>query len=202
MINTKIDKNGLVLAVDDEPGLVEVIKMSLDAEGISCITATSVEEACSLLRQNRIALLLLDWCLDKSGIEVLRVCRSLYPRVPVVVMSAISPKLWDTKTDAFMAGADSFLEKPFSPTFGKHIKHLLDGQATGKPLLPEREQDIVSFEEFKLMYVRHVVKLLGGNAKLAADRLKMHRHTVSRVIRMGGSSDQIRASKRPGKEME
>jgi DNA-binding response OmpR family regulator len=134
----------MILIVDDEPSILGLIKLVLATEGISSVTAASVDEGCDLLRQRKdIDLMLLDWRLDRSGIEVLRVCRELFPLMPVIVMSAMDLNVFSVKEDALMAEADSFLEKPLSPpVLVKHVKRWLRRVETAANPL-QREDDII-----------------------------------------------------------
>jgi DNA-binding NtrC family response regulator len=55
-------------------------------------------------------------------------------------------------------------------------------------------QDILSLDQFKRLYIRHVVQLLGGNISLAAARLKIHRHTIAAALKDDSAAD----SEKPG----
>src|ERR1041384_1974106 len=130
----------MILIVDDEPSILGLIKLLLATEGIASVVAASVDEGCDLLRQRKdIDLMLLDWRLDRSGIEVLRVCREMFPLMPVIVMSAMDLNVLNVKEDAFMAEADSFLEKPLSPPLlVKHVRRWLRRvETTATPLQRE-----------------------------------------------------------------
>lgn len=59
--------NPLVLVVDDEAGMRDVITTWLTMENIPCVAAGTVDEAKTLLRNQPIAVTLLDWSLDRSG---------------------------------------------------------------------------------------------------------------------------------------
>ena len=172
-----------VLIVEDEPIFAEFLESILEAEDIPFITAGSVAQACALLDEKRVALVLLDWRLDRSGLHVLRYSRNLYPNMPVIVMSSVIP---DVKGTALLAEADSFLEKAAIPTLlATHVKWWLKRvEAISQASLPMRPQDIVSFEELERTYIRHVVGLLGGNITLAAEKLGIHRHTIASKLRL------------------
>ncbi len=179
-------KHRTILVVDDEPNVRELIQFFLVPEGVSCAMAGSVKEACSHLQRGLFALTLLDWRLDRSGIEVLRFCRERHPRMPVIVMSGISPEVFDVRTDALVTGADSFLEKPFNaPALVGHIKRWFEwADATSQPIWPHNEQEIIPFEQLKISYIQHVVELLHNNISLAAEKLHMHRHTIASVFKI------------------
>jgi DNA-binding NtrC family response regulator len=182
----------LVLIVDDEEQFREIITECLEREGIPCVTAASVEEAIAVIRTKKIVLTLLDWGLrgaqDTSGSQVLRVCRELHPLMPVIVMSGLR---FDVRTDAVLEQADGFLEKPFSNSvIRSHVTWWLNRlKATPKVFLPQREEDILPLETFKQIYIRHVAQLLGHNISLAAEKLGIHRQTVSAALKHDVASD-------------
>ena len=101
--------------------------------------------------------------------------------MPVVVISG-QPQ--DARTDAMVEHADAFLQKPLSMTvLSSQVLRLLERVAKApKAILPEREEEILPLEELKDAYILHVVRLLGGNLSLAAERLSIHRQTVSTAI--------------------
>src|ERR1035441_9120145 len=113
-----------ILIVDDDDDYLDLLRSHLVWAGIPCAVARNVEEACALLISEGFDLLLLDWKLEKTtltnlgqgrtGAEVLRLSRELYPLMPVIVMTSIPTSVLDVRTDALLAEADSFLEKGFS----------------------------------------------------------------------------------------
>jgi DNA-binding response OmpR family regulator len=171
-----------VLIVDDDVNICKMIAMTLAVDNIPSVSVGKVDEACSLLKQGSFSLVLLDWELDRSGEEVLRYARQLDPLLPVIVMSSLPS---DVKTDALLGEADSFIEKPPSPALIRaHIKWWFKRlDATPIRLLPQNESEIRPPDEIRNAYIRHVVKLLGGNASLAAEKMGIHRQTVSAIIK-------------------
>jgi DNA-binding NtrC family response regulator len=171
----QIDKP-LILVVDDEPDTRQIIVGALTGGGFSCATATSVGEAISALNNDRFKLMVLDWGLDRCGSEVLHLAKRLYPQMPVLVMSGLP---FDVRTDAIMEEADAFLPKPFSNiVLNKQAAQLIARDT----FLPKRPEDILPLEEVKRVYIQHVVALLDNNASLAAEKLHIHRQTVSAAL--------------------
>jgi two-component system, response regulator RegA len=166
----------LVLVVDDNEGIRLFVTESLSANGFSCVTAASVAEAISALDTNKPHLIVLDWGLDRCGREVLRVAKKLYPQMPVLVMSGQDS---DVLTDAILEEADAFLPKPLScAVLNKQAAQLIKRDA----FLPARPEDILPLEEVKRIYIQRVVALLDNNASLAAEKLQIHRQTVSAAL--------------------
>lgn len=167
----------MILVVDDEPDTRQVITATLTGGGFSCATATSVGEAITVLNNDKFRLIVLDWGLiDRCGSEVLREAKRLYPQMPVLVMSGQD---FDVRTDAIMEEADAFLPKPFSCiVLNKQVAQLIERDT----FLPKRPKDILPLEEVKRVYIQHVVALLDNNASLAAEKLQIHRQTVSAAL--------------------
>lgn len=103
-----------VLIVDDDADLQNVVCAMLKASGFQTCAVGSAEEAFDLLRQTRPDLMVLDWNLPgMSGVEF---CRRLrreprLGRLPVLFLTAHSST--GDIVEAFSAGADDFVSKPF-----------------------------------------------------------------------------------------
>ena len=182
----------LILVVEDDAGMQEIVISALADEGLECITAASVAEAIAALQNQRITLTVLDWALDRCGAAVLRVMKQQRPEVLVLVMSG-QPQ--DVRTDAMVEQADAFLEKPFSATVLKHqvLRMLRRAEDSAQAMLPKNPQDIRPLSEIKELYIRHVVGLLNDNISLAADKLGIHRQTVSAALKRSWPVDPVLA---------
>src|SRR5579864_7710759 len=177
MKEPKTDGRKRVLVVDADQDFRRYITDCLQAEGISCITASSVSEALEALARNQVSVLLVDWFLDHVAIEVVRTARSSSALMPIIVMSG---KAYNVKMDALMADADEFLEKTLGGSaLAARVKRWIGRlQAAPDVLLPMQEQDILLLDEVKYRYIRHVVQLVGSNISLAAQKLGVHRQTI------------------------
>src|SRR6267154_2939864 len=96
MKKTKADGGKRVLVVDADQDFRRYITDCIEAEGISCITATSVSEALEALARNQVAVLLVDWFLDHVATQVVRTARSISALMPIIVMSG---KPYNVKMD-------------------------------------------------------------------------------------------------------
>jgi DNA-binding NtrC family response regulator len=176
----------VVLVVDDEEHMRELIAQTLSAQGLTCIPATSVNEANSALKTAKISLMILDWNLDRRGVEVIRFARELQPLLPVLVISGHPD---DPRTDALVEQADAFLEKPFNLTlFTNQVSRLLlRSQSAPDPFLPRKPEDIQPLKEVKRQYIRVAAKLLNNNISRTAERLGVHRQTVAAALNKAGA---------------
>ncbi|WP_170227257.1 response regulator [Cellulosimicrobium cellulans] len=101
-----------VLVVDDDPGLLRAIAITLRTHGWKVSTATSGGAGIDLVATGTPDVILLDLGLpDLSGFDVIRAVRG-WSTVPIVVLSA--RHLGDDKVDALDAGADDYVTKPFA----------------------------------------------------------------------------------------
>ncbi|ATQ67557.1 MULTISPECIES: response regulator transcription factor [Methylosinus] len=101
-----------VLIVDDEPQLLRVLKPALAAGGYRTIEAASGREALRAIAALSPDAVLLDLGLpDMDGKEVLAQARA-FSQVPILIVSARDRE--QEKIEALDAGADDYVEKPFS----------------------------------------------------------------------------------------
>lgn len=102
-----------VLVVDDDPLLLKVLKITLQANGYSVTTATDGRSALLAATQHPLRLIVLDLGLpDIDGTAVIKELRS-WSLVPILVLSARHAS--DDKVEALDAGADDYITKPFGP---------------------------------------------------------------------------------------
>lgn len=105
-----------VLIVDDEPNVVELVRVTLEDDRVHVIAAMSGTEALELVATGRPDLILLDVNLpDLSGFEVCRrVRREPHLAGSRIVMLTAAAQREDVRA-GLAAGADEYLTKPFSP---------------------------------------------------------------------------------------
>jgi len=106
---------GTVLIVDDEPIVLEVGCSILKKLGYRVLTGTSGKEALELLQSgaDEITLVLLDIKLpDMNGGDVLAYIKDQHPDLKVVICSGYA--LVGSDRDFLTAGADDFIQKPFT----------------------------------------------------------------------------------------
>ncbi len=102
-----------ILVVDDEKKLTVILKGYLEQAGYAVATAYDGQQALTLFRHDKPALVLLD--LNLPGLDGLDVCRALRKEsnVPIIMLTARVEE-----TDQLIGlelGADDYIAKPFSP---------------------------------------------------------------------------------------
>jgi two-component system KDP operon response regulator KdpE len=103
----------LVLAADDEPGILKLIKLELSSEGFRVVVAENGETALRMLDEYRPEIVLLDILMpDMDGLQVMKMMKDRRS-VPVILLTAKGND--GDKVQGLEAGADDYLAKPFSP---------------------------------------------------------------------------------------
>jgi DNA-binding response OmpR family regulator len=102
-----------ILIVDDDPAILEIVRLNLEAEGYDVVCAGTVAGALEVFSQAAPALALLDVMLpDGDGLELARVLRARSD-IPIVMLSARATDV--DKAVGLGVGADDYVCKPFSP---------------------------------------------------------------------------------------
>jgi len=100
-----------VLVVDDEPGVIRFIKISLALAGYDVISTTNGEEALPLVKSQKPDIMLLDVFMTPiTGFDILVELRT-FSQLPVIVFTARN-NIGKTAIDE---GANGFIAKPFKP---------------------------------------------------------------------------------------
>jgi two-component system KDP operon response regulator KdpE len=103
---------GTVLIVDDERSIRLSLRTILSSLGFSIIEAGRGEEALALVRTAQFDAVLLDINMPgMGGVEVCRIMRKNSPLLPIVMLTVQGNE--ERKVDAFEAGADDYITKPF-----------------------------------------------------------------------------------------
>ncbi len=106
-----------VLIVDDDPDLLESLRLVLELAGFAVITAENGVRGLQAFRNTGPAAVLIDIVMPKlDGIETARQMRREGPDAKIIVMSG-SPRLGKLELAAAARelGAVAALEKPFDP---------------------------------------------------------------------------------------
>jgi two-component system KDP operon response regulator KdpE len=103
----------LVLVVDDEPRMINFIRMNLELESFRVVSAENGLEAVKRCRELLPDCVLLDVMMpEMDGFETLRAIRE-ETSTPVIMLTARSDE--DDKVRGLNLGADDYITKPFSP---------------------------------------------------------------------------------------
>ncbi|OIP26800.1 hypothetical protein AUK22_06255 [bacterium CG2_30_54_10] len=109
-------ENKKILAADDEPHILRVVKDKLENAGFTVITATNGEEAVQAALREKPDLILLDVMMPKmNGFEACRKLRAeaAFANTPILLLTARGQEV--DKKMGLEAGANEYISKPFSP---------------------------------------------------------------------------------------
>jgi two-component system KDP operon response regulator KdpE len=100
-----------ILVVDDEPQLRRALRGTLSAMGFLVDDAASGEAALEKLRSERFDLIVLD--VNMSGIDGIETCRTIRAKSDTGILMLTVRDRAEDKIEAFDAGADGYVTKPF-----------------------------------------------------------------------------------------
>lgn len=106
-------KHATILIVEDDQGIQDMLKYSLEPEGYTLHQAYTVKEAWQLIESKSLDLVLLDWMLpDNSGIDLLHRIRKYHSALPVIMVTARGEE--EDRVLGLDVGADDYITKPFA----------------------------------------------------------------------------------------
>lgn len=128
------EKGGTILVADDEPEVVNLVRIMLETEGYTVVAAADGEQTLAQARAHKPNLILLDVRMPKmSGLTVLNYLRKepALAAIPVIMLSVVttSPEV----RSALEQGAIAYLSKPFElREMVRLIDHILAMNAAGR----------------------------------------------------------------------
>lgn len=103
-----------ILAIDDNPQLIEMLRLCLEEHGYEMIAAYNGNEGLRKFQDNHPDLVILDIMMpDMDGWETCRRLREMSPDVPILILTVLKEKANAVRSLAL--GADEFVSKPFRP---------------------------------------------------------------------------------------
>lgn len=131
---TKQRHGQTILIADDEPEVVDLVRMILEWEGFAVAEAQDGEEALVKARETGPDLILLDVRMPRmSGLDVLKRLhrdRSL-AKIPVVMLSVVTT--YPDVQEALERGAIAYISKPFElKELVRLVTRVLDLDAAGR----------------------------------------------------------------------
>lgn len=173
-----------ILVVDDEVGLLEVIKDYLQKEGYDVFTSVNGEEAYRLFPLLKPDFLILDLMLP--GLSGEEICRRIRreSNVPVLMLTARSGE--EDRINGLALGADDYLVKPFSPReLVMRVKAILRrtaGNAQNGNVLSFNSSDLeINEEEHTVRKRREEVRLTPNEFSILLTLAKNPNRTFSRT---------------------
>jgi two-component system, OmpR family, alkaline phosphatase synthesis response regulator PhoP len=170
----KTSHKNRILVVDDERGLVRIIRLNLEQDGFEVFEANNGAQAMDRLRAVIPDLVLLDVMMpDLDGFTVLSMIREV-GNTPVIMLTAKGEE--GDKVKGLELGADDYVTKPFSPKeLASRIRAVLRrGNFAG-----DSEEGVVEVDDrLKIDFGRHQVFIDGQEVKLRPTEYRLLNHLV------------------------
>ena len=169
-----------ILVVEDEPAILELLKINLVDAGYEVREAGDAETANALLKEALPDLVLLDWMLPgQSGLAFAKQLRA-DPRtkeLPVIMVTARTDEA--DRVAGLEAWVDDYVTKPFSPRELKaRIKSVLRRRA------PESAQETLSVGGLALDPLTHRVTANGRPVSIGPTEFRLLRFLLARPERV------------------
>jgi two-component system, OmpR family, KDP operon response regulator KdpE len=163
-----MDKDPLILIIDDEPQILRALKTILSANHFRVVSATNGEQGMALAVAHAPDMIILDLTLpDIDGITLCEQIRE-WSRVPIIILSVRDNE--KDKVAALDKGADDYLTKPFG------IEELLarirvalrhSAQSIGNT------QSVIKAGNIQIDLARHIVLRDGEEIRVTATEFKL-----------------------------
>ena len=159
-----------ILIVEDEAGLVTLLKYNLEKQGYDTITAMDGHEVMQTALTEKPDLILLDWMLPNvAGIDLCREMRKTFDlrQTPIIMLTARGDEADKVKGLSF--GADDYVTKPFSvPELMARVAALL---RRVKPI--STTDKIRTFRDMTIDYAKHRVTRNGRDIHLGPTEFRL-----------------------------
>jgi two-component system, OmpR family, phosphate regulon response regulator PhoB len=169
-----------ILVVEDEPAILELLKVNLVDAGYEVREAPDAETAQQSLKQQLPDLVLLDWMLPgQSGLALARQLRgdARTRELPIIMVTARADEA--DKVAGLEAWVDDYVTKPFSPRELKaRIKSVLRRRA------PEAAQETLEAGVLRLDPATHRVTVSGREVSLGPTEFRLLRFLMARPDRV------------------
>lgn len=174
-----MDKDPLILLIDDEPQILRALKTILSAGRFKVISAVTGEQGIALAASQSPEVIILDLTLpDMDGIQVTEQIRE-WSSTPIIVLSVRDSER--DKVAALDKGADDYLTKPFN------IEELLarirvalrhSSQSIGN------KETVIKTGPLAIDLARHITTLNGEELKLTATEFKLLSYLAAHADRV------------------
>jgi two-component system, OmpR family, KDP operon response regulator KdpE len=185
-----------VLVVDDEPQLLRVLRMHLQARGYEVDAAPDGRRALELAAQSLPDVVVLDLGLpDISGVEVIAGLRG-WTQVPIIILSVHDQEA--DKITALDAGADDYVTKPFSMA-----ELLARMRAASRHTPTEKQPSTVRTEDFTVdLAAKRVTTTRNGAVRLTPTEWHLVELLVTNPGRLVSQRQLLREVRGPHAESE
>ncbi len=175
-----------IVAVDDDPAIVELVKINLEMQGHEVFTAPEGVQGFALVQQEKPQLVILDVMMP--GVDGYTVCQRIRKNegtetTPVLLLTALG--VLDDKVKGFDVGADDYLVKPFEiPELLVRVRALLRRsgevpQTTGLPEVLSVGDITLIPENLEVKIKDTIVKLTPTEFEIINCLMQKHGQTIA-----------------------
>src|SRR5436305_2149857 len=175
-VQPRSNRKYTILIVDDEPRILDSVRMNLELEGYQVFEATNGQEALDAVRLRLPDLVVMDVMMPQmDGFEALRELRR-FSSVPVVLLTVKADER--DVMHGLGLGADDYVAKPFSPgVLLSRIKAVLR-RAETPPTAPASTELRVD-DRLTIDFDRHEVWKDGDKVQLRPTEFRLLYHLAS-----------------------
>lgn len=162
-----------ILVVDDEPRMIDFIRMNLELEGFQVLEAQNGLEALEAIRTHLPDVVVLDVMMPQlDGFETLRMLRE-FSSIPVIMLTAKGEE--DDKVRGLELGADDYVTKPFGPReLSSRIRAVLR-----RAEMPSASQAVLKIDDYlSVDFNQHEVIVGGEHVKLRPTEYRLLYHLI------------------------
>jgi len=174
-----MDKDPLILLIDDEPQILRALKTILTSGHFKVISAVNGEDGIALAASQVPDVIILDLTLpDMDGIQVCEQIRE-WSAVPIIVLSVRDGER--DKVAALDKGADDYLTKPFNieelmARIRVALRH--SSQSIGN------KETVIKAGSLTIDLARHITTINGEELKLTATEFKLLSYLAAHADRV------------------
>jgi DNA-binding response OmpR family regulator len=165
-----------ILVVEDDPTILRGLADNLAIESHEVLTAMDGERACSIVREHKPDLVILDLMLPRmSGYDVCRTLRGEGITTPIMILTARGEEA--DRVLGLDLGADDYLTKPFSlRELLARVRALLRRTRAGAPSI-----DALRFENVLIDFKRYEARKAGRAIEMTKKEFGVLRYLAARA---------------------
>jgi two-component system, OmpR family, phosphate regulon response regulator PhoB len=169
-----------ILVVEDDSNIMELLRINLSMTGFEVSQAANTDEALACLQVAPVNLVMVDWNMPgRSGLWLLRYLRQseAYRQLPIILATARDDEL--DKVQAFDAGVDDYITKPF-----KMRELLARVQSLLRRTQPNSESDLLEVDGLSLHLDQYRASIAGYQLSLGPTEFKLLHFLASNPMRV------------------
>ena len=108
-----MDEGKKILIIDDDPRNIFALKLTLQAKGYSCLSATSAPEGIKIAAMQDVGTILMDMMMpEMDGYQAIAELRKMPEMAGMPIVAVTAQAMVGDKEKCLEAGADAYISKP------------------------------------------------------------------------------------------